>query len=69
MAYTVRCHPDDPTVLLAGMQNKKIIQFDARSGDIVQEYDYHLAAVNTVSFIDENRRFISTSGKLFLGMY
>lgn len=64
MAYTVRSHPDDPTVLLAGMQNKKIIQFDVRTGDIVQEYDYHLGAVNTVSFIDENRRFISTSGEL-----
>ena len=27
-----------------------------------QQYDYHLAAVNTVTFIDQNRRFVSTSG-------
>jgi len=63
MAYTVRCHPDpgEPNVLMAGMQNKKILQFDVRTRDIVQEYDYHLAAVNSLTFIDENRRFISTS--------
>ncbi|KAH7624951.1 hypothetical protein Ndes2526B_g00324 [Nannochloris sp. 'desiccata'] len=63
MAYTVRCHPDpgEPNVLMAGMQNKKILQFDVRTGDVVQEYDYHLAAVNSITFIDGNRRFISTS--------
>jgi len=66
MAYTVRMHPDpgQPDVLLAGMQNKKIMQFDLRTGDVVQEYDYHLGPVNSVTFIDENRRFVSTSGEL-----
>ena len=32
-----------------------------RSNEIVQEYDRHLAAVNTITFVDENRRFVSTS--------
>lgn len=36
-------------------------QFDTRTGDIVQEYDHHLAAVNTVTFVDEGRRFVTTS--------
>ena len=27
----------------------------------MQEYDYHLAAVNTITFVDEGRRFVSTS--------
>ena len=26
-----------------------------------QEYDYHLSAVNTITFVDEGRRFVSTS--------
>lgn len=26
-----------------------------------QEYNYHLGAVNTVTFIDDNRRFVSSS--------
>lgn len=46
---------------LAGMSDKKIVQFDTRSGELVQEYDHHLAAVNTLTFVDDNRRFISTS--------
>jgi pre-mRNA-processing factor 17 len=63
MAYCVRLHPDQDkqNVLMAGMQNKKILQFDLDSGDIIQQYDYHLGAVNSITFIDENRKFISTS--------
>lgn len=36
-------------------------QWDTRSGEIVQEYDRHLGAVNTITFVDENRRFVTTS--------
>ncbi|VDO94916.1 unnamed protein product [Soboliphyme baturini] len=36
-------------------------QWDARSGEITQEYDRHLGAVNTITFFDQNRRFCSTS--------
>ena len=27
----------------------------------MQEYDQHLGAVNSITFVDDNRRFISTS--------
>lgn len=37
------------------------IQWDTRSGEIVQEYDRHLGAVNSITFVDENRRFVTTS--------
>lgn len=30
-------------------------------GGLLQTYDYHLAAVNTITFVDEGRRFVSTS--------
>ncbi|SZF06227.1 unnamed protein product [Blumeria hordei] len=46
---------------LVGLSDKKIIQFDTRTGNIVQEYDHHLAAINTITFVDENRRFMTTS--------
>ncbi|QPG95801.1 hypothetical protein C2857_002139 [Epichloe festucae Fl1] len=50
------------TEFLAGMSDKKIIQFDTRTpNEIVQEYDHHLAAINTITFVDHNRRFITTS--------
>lgn len=63
LSYTVKLHPDDDkqNVLMAGTHDKKIMQWDMDSGDLVQEYDYHLGAVNTVTFIDNNRRFVSTS--------
>ena len=32
-----------------------------RSNEIVQEYDRHLGAVNTIQFVDNNRRFVTTS--------
>ncbi|MCJ1312616.1 hypothetical protein MMC25_006291 [Agyrium rufum] len=46
---------------LAGMSDKKIVQFDTRSGEMTQEYDHHLGPVNTITFVDNNRRFITTS--------
>lgn len=46
---------------LAGMSDKKIVSFDVRSGKLTQEYDHHLGAINTLVFVDEGRRFMSTS--------
>ncbi|CAF4076151.1 unnamed protein product [Rotaria sp. Silwood2] len=37
------------------------VKFDIRSGHVVQEYDRHLGAINTVTFVDRNRRIVSTS--------
>lgn len=39
----------------------QVYQWDMDTGDLIQEYDYHLAAVNTITFVDEGRRFVSTS--------
>ena len=47
---------------LAGMSSGQILQFDVRTGnDIVQDYNHHLAAINTLEFIEEGGRFLSTS--------
>ncbi|CAM2111889.1 pre-mRNA-processing factor 17 [Caretta caretta] len=61
--YCVKFNPDEDkqNLFVAGMSDKKIVQWDVRSGEIVQEYDRHLGAVNTIVFVDENRRFVSTS--------
>lgn len=52
-----------PNEFLAGMSDKKIVQFDVRVAGAkpVQEYDHHLGPVNTITFCDEDRRFITTS--------
>jgi len=60
--HTLRFQPSNGGVeFIAGMNDKKIIQYDTRSGELVQEYDHHLGPINTLTFVDENRRFMSTS--------
>lgn len=36
-------------------------QYDMNSSEITQEYDQHLGPVNTITFVDDNRRFVTTS--------
>lgn len=45
--YCVKFNPDPDKqhMFLAGMSDKKIIQYDIRSGEITQEYDQHLGPV------------------------
>eukprot|EP00892_Ulva_mutabilis_P000878 jgi/Ulvmu1/10791/UM069_0025.1 len=63
MFYCATLHPDPAkqNVLLAGAADKRVYQFDLDSGDMVQEYHYHLGPVNTITFIEEGRMFVSTS--------
>ncbi|KAJ6890367.1 hypothetical protein NC651_024003 [Populus alba x Populus x berolinensis] len=60
--YVVKLNPDDDkqNILLAGMSDKKIVQWDMNTGQITQEYDQHLGAVNTITFVDNNRRFVTS---------
>eukprot|EP01105_Mastigella_eilhardi_P008703 TRINITY_DN209_c0_g2_i1.p1 TRINITY_DN209_c0_g2~~TRINITY_DN209_c0_g2_i1.p1 ORF type:complete len:634 (-),score=210.78 TRINITY_DN209_c0_g2_i1:66-1886(-) len=60
--YCVKLYPlGEQNVFLAGCSDKKILQYDLRTRGICLEYDGHLGAVNTVTFIDDNRRFVSSS--------
>lgn len=52
---------DKQNLFLAGTSDKKILCYDTRSGEIVQEYDRHLGAVNSVTFVDRNKRIVTTS--------
>jgi len=63
VGYCCKFNPDEDKqhLIVTGMADKKILCWDTRNGEIVQEYDRHLGAVNTITFVDENRRFVSTS--------
>ncbi|XP_074596047.1 pre-mRNA-processing factor 17 [Brevipalpus obovatus] len=63
VAFCVKFNPDEQKshLFLSGMSDKKILCWDTRTGNVVQEYDRHLGAINTITFIDNNRRFVSTS--------
>lgn len=61
--YCIKFNPDPDKnhIFLAGCSDKRIYQYDLRTKEIVQEYDQHLGAVNTITFVDNNRRFVTTS--------
>ncbi|KAG0746126.1 hypothetical protein G6F57_000965 [Rhizopus arrhizus] len=63
LPYCVSFNPDHNKqhIFLAGYSDKKVVQFDIRTGETTQEYDQHLGAINTITFVDDNRRFITTS--------
>ena len=63
---------DQQNVLLAGQSDKKILQYDWNAGDVVQEYDQHLGAVNTITFatragVSRRRRMTNLCGCGSLG--
>lgn len=61
--FCVQFHPDvdKKDIFLTGQQDKKIYQFDIRVPEPTQEYNQHLGPVNSITFIDNNRRFVSSS--------
>ena len=68
--YCIRFNPnpDKNTAFVTGTANRNIVQYDTNTGKKVQTYEEHLGAVNSVCFVDENRKFISCSDdkKVFL---
>jgi len=68
--FSVAVHPDpsQQNVIVCGCSNKKAVQWDANSAAIVQEYDEHMGAVNTVTFCEDGKRLLTTSDdkKIFL---
>lgn len=59
--FCCKFHPRDSNVFVTGTKDRKIVAFDVRTGEVCQEYDHHLSAVNTVTFVEDGRRFVSTS--------
>lgn len=70
LPFCVLMNPDEDkqNLFLVGTSAKKIAQFDTNSGKEVQSYEEHLGAINTLTFIDNNRKFVSTSDdkKIFI---
>ncbi|KAI8903799.1 WD40-repeat-containing domain protein [Gorgonomyces haynaldii] len=48
-------------IMLVGCEDRKIYQYDTRSGEVVQEYAQHAGGVRSITFLEGGRRFVSTS--------
>ncbi|XP_047124360.1 pre-mRNA-processing factor 17 [Hydra vulgaris] len=61
--YCIKFNPDEDKqhLFIAGMSDNKMITWDTRENEIVQEYDRHLGSVNTITFVDKNQRIVTTS--------
>ena len=71
--YCVKFHPDESNqnIFLVGSQSKKIVQYDANSGEVVMQYVEHNGTVNTITFLENNKKFVSTGDdkKIYLWEY
>ena len=58
--YCMAWSPTDPSALIVGTSKRRIVQYDLRSGEISIEYDHHLSTVNSITFFDDGKKFVST---------
>ena len=55
-------YPKDDSIFVVGCSNKKVIVYDTISVEITQEYNHHLAPVNTITFAeDQGMKMITSS--------
>ncbi|ANZ75511.1 BA75_02996T0 [Komagataella pastoris] len=52
---------DKQNELLIGLTDRKIQHYDLRSNEIIQTYDHHLGGINSITFVNENRNFMTSS--------
>lgn len=71
ISFCVAVHPRDDDSIIVGNQVCKAIQYDARSGRVVQEYNEHLGSVNSVTFCQDGNKLVTTSEdrKIFVWSY
>ena len=61
MHYQVKFNPMDNNSFICASSDNRLYGWDTRSGEVTQEYNYHLQPCNTVTFMDDGKKFVSTS--------
>lgn len=52
--YCVEFYPKDDNYFVVGCSDNKIVTYDATTGEITQEYNHHLAPVNSIVFVEND---------------
>lgn len=62
MPACVRAKPGEANEFLVACSSQKILQIDVRDArSVVQEYDQHMGGVNSITFVEDNRKFVSSA--------
>ncbi|GMH62152.1 hypothetical protein TrRE_jg13203 [Triparma retinervis] len=59
--YCVKFYPLDNNLFVVGQSDNRVVCYDITKGTVVQEYNHHLAAVNTVTFTEDGKKMVTTS--------
>jgi len=59
--YVIQFYPNNNDYFVVGCSDNKIVTYDATSGKITQEYNHHLAPVNTITFCENATKMVTTS--------
>jgi len=59
--YVCKFYPKDDNFFVVGCSDNKIVTYDATTGEITQEYNHHLAPVNTITFVENHGTKMITS--------
>lgn len=61
--YCGRIHPDPDKshIILVGTADRKVLEWDTRANEIIQEYAQHNGAVNSITFYHDNKYFVTSS--------
>ena len=59
--YVLKFYPLDDNIFVVGCSDNKIVAYDCTTGKITQEYNHHLAPVNTITFVEEQGMKMITS--------
>jgi pre-mRNA-processing factor 17 len=58
--YCIRIHPTDSNAILVGTADRRIMQWDSRTNQVVCEYSGHNAAVNSITFFGDKATMVSS---------
>eukprot|EP00834_Sanchytrium_tribonematis_P004420 NODE_217_length_12479_cov_0.651212.p4 type:complete len:397 gc:universal NODE_217_length_12479_cov_0.651212:3851-2661(-) len=59
--YVAKFHPQKENLLLVGCSDRKIYQIDVRANEIIHTYAEHKGQINSLTFLDEGNRFVSSA--------
>lgn len=59
--YVVKFYPKDNDFMVVGCSDNKVVTYNIHTAEITQEYNHHLAPVNTITFVEDGARMLTSS--------